>query len=510
MDHDNAVERYEEIVRIKQKLDEAASQQASMSMAAPLLAISEINASLDKVRQYQISINKKLSELLSNHPLQEYKLMSLRPPKINIPETDYPSLITLVLIVSSSFMYIGNFYLLSVAAKEYLSYLDMPESFSGFLTALNWGMAIVCGLLYSWWSNYQFKIPTAFCAFIAAVGNLIYFMAWDMNAVTLLFIGRFLIGVGGPRVLNRRYILAYTSIRVRTRWTAFYISGTLLGMAIGPFLAACLYTINTTIGGATVNGINSPALVMAIIWLLYTVTTILWFVEPDIPKKLGDTGSTTVTSRVEEEETEFRWLPTLLAVWTLFFPKVVQEAFIISAPIVCGIFFDWNVVYIGFFLALVSLVVTPTHLFIWITRQYIQDRQFLIAAKIICAIGALLLINFSNMSMAQYIIGSIILFLATVITDPISTALTSNIISKNTHKELLNAGYITTFTGSLGRAFGGIVVAIAGISSSLYIENNLFIPLTVICGISAVLTVLAYPIMTIEALHPAKKKVQYY
>jgi MFS family permease len=398
---------------------------------------------------------------------------------------------TLFLTVISSFFYMGNFYLLSVAAKDYAKHLDMPASFSGLLTGLNWAAAVVFAFVYSFWSNYQFKIPTVICAFIVALGNLLYFIAWDADLAILLFVGRMLIGVGGPRVINRRYIAVYVAVKARTKWNAFYVAGSILGMACGPFAAAGLFYADFKFMGLTVNGMNCPAFVMIVIWLIYGVMCIFFFEEPEIEKKKP---ATAVQASDDDEEVN-SWLPTIMALWALFFPKLVQESFIIAAPIAADISFHWTVADVGIYLAVISFVVAPIHAVIGVTSSWIEDRQFIMFAKAICVVGAFLLIDFGSMPLFQYVIGSLVLYFATNIADPVSTSLTSKVLPKKIAKGIFNAGMLATLAGSLGRATGGVAVAVAGYWGSAGLENNLFIPLSVLCLISAVVMKLAYPMM---------------
>lgn len=462
---------------------ELGKYQGGQGLAEPILSPEpEIQEILDSVTKQIEQIKKVRKELNINHPLRRYQILA---------QPDYPSFATLFLTVISSFFYMGNFYLLSVAAKDYAGHLNMPGSFSGLLTGLNWAAAVVFAFVYSFWSNYQFKIPTVICAFIVVLGNLLYFLAWDTDMAILLFVGRLMIGIGGPRVINRRYIAVYVAVKARTRWNAAYVAGSILGMACGPFAAAGLFYANFTFLGFTVNGMNSPAFVMVIIWLIYGLCCVFFFEEPEIEKKKPAEAA----QDHEDDEEVNSWLPTIMALWALFFPKMVQESFIIAAPIAAEISFDWTVADVGLYLAIISFLVAPIHIVIGVTSSWIEDRQFIMFAKAICIVGALLLIDFGSMPLLQYVIGSLVLYYATNIADPVSTSLTSKVLPKKIARGLFNAGMLATLAGSLGRATGGVAVAVAGYWGNEGLENNLFIPLTVMCVISAVLMKLVYPMM---------------
>jgi hypothetical protein len=75
---------------------------------------------------------------------------------------------------------------------------------------------LFAGFFYSLWTNSSYKAPLAVSGLIVLCGNVLYFIAYDLGSVVVLFMGRFLIGMGGARVINRRYIADYTSMRLRT------------------------------------------------------------------------------------------------------------------------------------------------------------------------------------------------------------------------------------------------------------------------------------------------------
>ena len=81
----------------------------------------------------------------------------------------------------------------------------------------------------------------------------------------MLVIGRFFIGIGGARVINRRYISTYVAPKSRTKWNSAYVAGSIVGRGVGPIAGAGLYSLNTQIFGVSINGMNSPGLVMGIV-----------------------------------------------------------------------------------------------------------------------------------------------------------------------------------------------------------------------------------------------------
>ena len=403
---------------------------------------------------------------------------------------DYPDFMTLFLTVISSFFYMGNFYLLAVTAKDYSDALGVEEGFSGILTGVNWAAAVLCAFCYSFWSNYQFKVPTAFCAGLVFLGNLLYFLAYDANSTLVLVLGRLLIGIGGPRVINRRYIATYVSLNARTKWNTAYVAGSILGMGCGPFISAGLYYFQGSLFGLSITSFNSCALVMTVVWLAYFISITLLFKEPEIYNKAGS------KPLINKEAGSYSPIPTIMALWALFFPKLLQESLIISSPIVTGTLFGWGSDFVGVYLAIILLAVSPVHVFIAYTSGYIQDRQFILTALCLCTLGSFLLIGYGDLPVWQYVLGSIVVHLATNLADGVSTSLTSKVLPPEMAKGFFNAGLLATLAGSLGRAFGGIVISISGhFGTNQTMENYLFVPMTVLTLVSLLFVLITYKVL---------------
>lgn len=143
------------------------------------------------------------------------ELISFQNLMGNKTEQEYPHFLTLFLSVISSPIYFTNFYMLGLTGNEYSEYLGVSEYFNGVLVAINWIAVFACGFLYGHWSKTHYKIPISFSILMAVLGNLLYFLAYDAKSLYFLIIGRFLFGIGNPRVINRRYISLNVSTTAR-------------------------------------------------------------------------------------------------------------------------------------------------------------------------------------------------------------------------------------------------------------------------------------------------------
>ncbi|OMJ69406.1 hypothetical protein SteCoe_32874 [Stentor coeruleus] len=395
-------------------------------------------------------------------------------------EPDYPDFMTIFLSVFSSLIHLTNFYILTLAAKDYSVYVGMDESFSGVLSAVNWAAAVSFTFVYSYWSNFQYKLPTLVCSLFVVFGDFIYAFAYNYKSASMLLLGRFLIGVGGARVINRRYIATYIKPRSRTVWNSAYVAGSIIGRGFGPIIGALLYDVDFEFLGFRMNGMTFPSIIMGIVWAIYSLMILVFFKEPEIKKLSKD--------KVNDSKGQ-SLLPMFVALSALTIPKVVHEAFVTSTPIVAPVFFSWSTEFVGFYIAIMSLAIAPVHIIIAYTSRRFQDRQYIKIALLVTFIGSLLLINFSNLSVAQYVIGTILMFIGMNMEDGATASLLSKVIPPHISEGIFNAGLVVTFAGSFARGVGSFGIAVAGWINEdpSSMENILFIPFTIVSLVSLVI-----------------------
>ncbi|OMJ78766.1 hypothetical protein SteCoe_21339 [Stentor coeruleus] len=435
---------------------------AFKSIEVPLLSKSQ-NSDLEDL---SLLINKVKDEL---NKLENIDLFPKDP--------DYPDFMTLLLSVISAFIHLTNLYMLTLAAKDYSVYVGMDKSFAGILNAVNWTASFCFALVLSFWTSYQYKWPTVLCSLFEVIGNFMYFFAYYYKSTTMLLLGRFLIGIGAARVINRRYITTYVSLKARTTWNSFYVAGSIIGRGFGPIVAAGLYSMEFDLLGYEINGINSPALFMACIWVLYMVLTLLYFKEPEI-------------EIMSEEKIKYSkslsLFPAVLTVIALIVPRIIHESYVTAIPIVAPEEFRWTMDFIGVYLAAVSLAVAPVHIFIAFTSDLFEDRQFIRWALFITTVGSCFLIDFDELNEIQYILGTFLMYMGMNIDDAVTASLLSKVIPPHLSLGIFNAGFIVVFVGSLARGIGGLTIALAGWyeDDAEDMENVLFIPLTLLSVIT--------------------------
>ena len=142
--------------------------------------------------------------------------------------------------------------------------------------------SIIFAFMLSWWSNYSFKHPLIFGCVMILLGNIFYAIAYDLNSLTMLLIGRFLFGIGGARAVNRRYIADFVSMQSMTKYCSYFVAAGSLGLAVGPGLATFIAMIpDFTYMGLTFNEFTIPGFVSVFIWIIFSVVMIKVFKDPN-------------------------------------------------------------------------------------------------------------------------------------------------------------------------------------------------------------------------------------
>lgn len=103
--------------------------------------------------------------------------------------------------------------------------------------------------LFSIWTNYSFKNPLIMSGVLLCLGNLMYAIALKFDSIVLLLAGRMMIGFGGPRLINRRYIADTATLEQRTAVSAAFVTFSASGTAAGPGLSIMLQKIDSTFQG---------------------------------------------------------------------------------------------------------------------------------------------------------------------------------------------------------------------------------------------------------------------
>ena len=125
-----------------------------------------------------------------------------------------------------------------------------------------------------------------FAIVILGVSNGLYFIADTHGSFELLLLSRVIFGLGGSKVLHRRYIIGYLS---RSHWDRYFwwlsFVG-FLGMVVGPLTyAAVIFSINYENKAETLSDdFLMPGYLNSIVWLVFFVVILVLFQDPPMRK----------------------------------------------------------------------------------------------------------------------------------------------------------------------------------------------------------------------------------
>ncbi|GFQ04313.1 spx domain-containing membrane protein at4g11810 [Phtheirospermum japonicum] len=186
---------------------------------------------------------------------------------------------SLILNLANTFLYMVNTYIIVPTADDYSMSLGAAATVCGIVIGAMAVAQIFSSVYFSAWSNKSYFRPLVFSSIVLCVGNVMYAMAYDLNSIAILLIGRLFCGLGSARAVNRRYISDCVPLKIRMQASAGFVSASALGMACGPALAGLLQT-NFKIYNITFNQSTLPGWVMALAWFVYLIWVWFSFREP--------------------------------------------------------------------------------------------------------------------------------------------------------------------------------------------------------------------------------------
>jgi hypothetical protein len=72
--------------------------------------------------------------------------------------------ISSILNLSSTFLYMANYYIVAPTCGEYAARVGSTEAMAGIVIGMTPNAALIATLLYGWWSNYSYKSALIFAA----------------------------------------------------------------------------------------------------------------------------------------------------------------------------------------------------------------------------------------------------------------------------------------------------------------------------------------------------------
>jgi predicted membrane protein len=168
--------------------------------------------------------------------------------------------------------------------------------------------------------------------------------------------------------------------------------------------------------------------------------------------------------------------------------KTGQELVISSIPLVTQAEFAWSREGGGYYMAAVGASVLPMILLINRFVRDSEERELVLNLSYACLVCLLVMLHFAvigEYTVAQYVIGSALLFGFLNTLEGVIMALLARVISPELAKGTFNSGLLATEAGTFGRVVGDVCITVFGAGRHQdAVINQLFSPFLVLLVLS--------------------------
>uniref|UniRef100_A0A0D9YWE8 SPX domain-containing protein n=1 Tax=Oryza glumipatula TaxID=40148 RepID=A0A0D9YWE8_9ORYZ len=405
---------------------------------------------------------------------------------------------SLLLNLANTFLYMVNTYIIVPTADDYSVSLGAAATVCGVIIGSMAVAQVFSSVYFSAWSNKSYFRPLVFSSIMLFLGNLLYALAYDVNSLTVLIVGRLLCGLGSARAVNRRYISDCVPLKTRLQASAGFVSASALGMACGPALAEPDHIVRE-------NSVNTPSSDSG-----HRRNSNLedGLAQPFLidAKESRDENGEDNDENEEDPEDSHKPATSLAAAYRLLTPSVkvqlliyfmlkfAMEILLSESSVVTTFYFNWSTSTVAMFLAVLGLTVLPVNVIVgsYVTNLF-QDRQILVASEIMVLIGIAMSFRFtSHYSVPQYVSSALITFVFAEVLEGVNLSLLSRVMSSRLSRGTYNGGLLSTEAGTLARVAADMTITAAGYLGQNSLLNVTLLPSFVICVASIVATFCTY------------------
>lgn len=396
--------------------------------------------------------------------------------------------LSLALNLCSTALFIISYYVILPTVGEYSAFFGTDRSTSGLIVGGTPFAGLASSVLYSWWSNSGFRVPILFASSCCMIGNFLYALGYTFRhgriGLHMVIAGRMLIGFGGARAINRRYIADNACRSELVQRSADFVATSAVAMAAGPALSS-LFTLlpSGEVFGLGFLPETNPAWILSVAWFFFVL--VLWYCFEDgrtsddfcIPSRGPDATEQTPLLTASREPGPLREPPTmmksassanrstLLCLWIFFILKLVGEAMTMSAALHIPHAYGWSGASVGIFLALLGTLMFPSNLMISKLATRFEDTEQLYMFQGIMVLGCILMLpifGHTPVSLQQYVLAAVLIFISTNVVEATCMSIMARVMPKSLSRGTLNSGLLSTEAGMLGRFFGDANVATVG------------------------------------------------
>ncbi|GAA0175022.1 hypothetical protein LIER_28281 [Lithospermum erythrorhizon] len=507
--------------------------QPSLSIQDPV--VENIKAAVDR-----LSTSTNYLQYLGKHALIMSEELPTSAEDYAINEKYH--IMSLLLNLANTFLYMVNSYIIVPTADNYSVSLGAAATICGTVIGSMAFGQIFSSVYFSAWSNKSYIRPLIFSSIVLLIGNTMYALAYDLNSIYILLIGRIFCGLGSARAVNRRYISDCVPLKIRMKASAGFVSASALGMACGPALAGILQ-IRFTIFKITFNEVTLPGWIMAFAWLVYLLWLCISFREPSFEDtensvrssktgstKSGDLENGSITQSLlslpdmkhhdedegevqdslepkqqneeerdcdisEESEEIQKPVNSVVSAYKLLTPSVkvqlliyfmlkyAMEILLAESSVITSYYFVWSSSNVAVFLACLGLTVLPVNIFVgsYISNIF-EERQVLLASQILVLLGIVLSFQIvTPYTIPQYVCSALITFVFAEVLEGVNLSLLSRVMSSRLSRGTYNAGLLSTEAGTLARVIADGTITLAGYWGMSRLLNTTLLPSLMIC-----------------------------
>ncbi|XAR54100.1 hypothetical protein NMG60_11029106 [Bertholletia excelsa] len=446
---------------------------------------------------------------------------------------------SLLLNLVNTFLYMVNTYIIVPTADDYSLSLGAAATVCGAVIGSMAVAQVFSSVYFSAWSNKSYFKPLVFSSIVLFIGNTLYALAYDLNSIYVLLIGRLCCGFGSARAVNRRYISDCVPSKMRMKASAGFVSASALGMACGPALA-CLLQTRFKLLNITFNAETLPGWIMAVAWLVYLMWLWTSFREPPHEAKdnissqdtnsgiletgvLGTSINQPLLTNMEEKQDDengeeecdiseesseeikkpvtsissaYRLLTPSVKVqlFVYFMLKYAVEILLAESSVVTTYYFIWSTTHVALFLACLGLTVLPINILVgsYISNK-LEERQVLLASEVLVCFGIILSFNIiTTYSVPQYVCSALVTFVSAEVLEGVNLSLLSRVMSSRLSRGTYNGGLLSTEAGTLARVIADGTITVAGYWGINKLLNITLLPSLFICISSIAATCITY------------------
>lgn len=101
---------------------------------------------------------------------------------------------SLLLNLANTFLYMVNTYIIVPTADNYSMSLGAAATVCGIVIGSMAVAQVFSSVYFSAWSNKSYMKPLIFSSIVLLIGNILYALAYDLNSIYVLLIGRLFCG----------------------------------------------------------------------------------------------------------------------------------------------------------------------------------------------------------------------------------------------------------------------------------------------------------------------------